>query len=232
MKAKKSLLAILSLVLFFNINNLMAQELNNEKDSVSYILGINLGEQVKQMPYEIDVDQFINGFKTAYAGSDYGITKEEMEAVLNNWQKSMQEKLVAEQNKALEDNKALGAKFLAENAKKKGVKQTESGLQYKVEKMGKGEKPQATDKVKVHYVGTLINGEKFDSSIDRGEPISFPLSGVIKGWTEGLQLMPVGSKFIFYIPSDLAYGDRSMASIPGGSTLIFEVELLDIEKGE
>lgn len=126
--------------------------------------------------------------------------------------------------------KEEGEKFLAENALKDSVVVTESGLQYKVIKMGKGKKPAATDKVKVHYHGTLINGTVFDSSVDRGEPITFALNQVIAGWTEGLQLMPVGSKFVFYIPQELGYGSRAAGSIPPYSTLIFEVELLDIEK--
>ncbi len=128
------------------------------------------------------------------------------------------------------DTKKQGEQFLAENALKDGVIVTESGLQYEVLKMGKGPKPTETDKVKVHYHGTLIDGTVFDSSVDRGEPIVFPLNGVIRGWTEGLQLMPVGSKFRFYIPQELAYGAQNAGSIPPYSTLIFEVELLDIEK--
>ena len=123
-----------------------------------------------------------------------------------------------------------GEKFLAENALKEGVKVTESGLQYEVIKMGKGKKPAATDRVKVHYHGTLIDGTVFDSSVDRGEPIVFGLNQVIKGWTEGVQLMPVGSKFRFYIPQELGYGAQNAGSIPPYSTLIFEVELLEIEK--
>lgn len=128
------------------------------------------------------------------------------------------------------DTKAAGEKFLEENKLQDGVIVTESGLQYKVIKMGKGKKPVATDKVKVHYHGTLIDGKVFDSSVERGEPITFGLTQVIPGWTEGLQLMPVGSKFIFYIPQELGYGARQAGDIPPYSTLIFEVELLDIEK--
>jgi len=128
------------------------------------------------------------------------------------------------------DTKAQGEQFLAENALKDGVKVTESGLQYEVLKMGKGAKPSATDRVKVHYHGTLIDGTVFDSSVERGEPIVFGLNQVIKGWTEGVQLMPVGSKFRFYIPQELGYGERAAGSIPPYSTLIFEVELLGIEK--
>ena len=127
-------------------------------------------------------------------------------------------------------NKEAGERFLAENALKDGIKVTDSGLQYEVLKMGKGKKPTATDKVKVHYHGTLIDGTVFDSSVDRGEPITFGLNQVIAGWTEGVQLMPVGSKFRFYIPQELGYGAREAGKIPPYSTLIFEVELLGIEK--
>ena len=128
------------------------------------------------------------------------------------------------------DTKIQGEQFLAENALKEGVQVTESGLQYEVIKMGKGKKPAATDKVKVHYHGTLIDGTVFDSSVDRGEPITFGLNQVIAGWTEGVQLMPIGSKFRFYIPQELGYGAQQAGSIPPYSTLIFEVELLGIEK--
>ena len=128
------------------------------------------------------------------------------------------------------DTKERGEKFLEENKLREGVITTESGLQYEVLKMGKGKKPSATDKVKVHYHGTLIDGTVFDSSVDRGEPITFGLNQVIRGWTEGVQLMPVGSKFKFYIPQELGYGERAAGEIPPYSTLIFEVELLDIEK--
>ena len=128
------------------------------------------------------------------------------------------------------NSKEEGAKFLAENALREGVKVTASGLQYEVIKMGKGKKPTATDKVKVHYHGTLTNGTVFDSSVDRNEPITFGLTQVIAGWTEALQLMPVGSKFKLYIPQELGYGSQQAGSIPPYSTLIFEVELLGIEK--
>lgn len=136
----------------------------------------------------------------------------------------------ANMSSAYADNKLAGESFLEANKAVAGVQVTESGLQYKVEKMGKGKKPSATDKVKVHYHGTLIDGTVFDSSVERGEPIVFALNQVIPGWTEGVQLMPVGSKFTFYIPQELAYGDRETGSIKPYSALIFEVELISIEK--
>ena len=132
------------------------------------------------------------------------------------------------QNRTLTEQKEEGAKFLAENKKNKDVKETASELQYKVVKEGNGKKPAATDRVKVHYTGTLLDGTVFDSSVQRGEPAVFPLNGVISGWTEGLQLMSEGSKYIFYIPSNLAYGDRGAQTIKPGATLIFEVELLEV----
>ena len=142
---------------------------------------------------------------------------------------AMDEKAQAKAKAKAEAVKVESKKFLEENAKKEGVKTTESGLQYTVIKEGEGAKPKATDTVKVHYKGTLVDGTEFDSSYKRGEPISFPLNGVIKGWTEGLQLMPVGSTYRFFIPSDLGYGDRGAgADIPGGAALIFDVELIEI----
>ncbi|MCC7377577.1 MAG: FKBP-type peptidyl-prolyl cis-trans isomerase [Verrucomicrobiales bacterium] len=126
-------------------------------------------------------------------------------------------------------NKTASEKFLEDNKGKDGVKTTASGLQYKVVKMGEGQKPTASDKVTVHYTGTLIDGKKFDSSVDRGQPATFPLGGVIKGWTEGLQLMPVGSKFTFFIPPDLAYGLRAPSTIGPNQALVFDVELINIE---
>lgn len=219
-----------------NNQKAMAQDLKGEKDTVSYLLGYNLGGQIKQIPYQMNLDKFVEGFLKSAKGEESGFKNEEIDRILKAWQENVQKEAEAKERLANEsqsiESKAIGAKFLAENAKVKGVKTTASGLQYKVVTMAKGEMPKATDKVKVHYTGTLIDGTKFDSSVDRGEPITFPLSGVIKGWTEGLQLMPVGSKFMFYIPSDLAYGDRAMSTIPAGSTLIFEVELLGINPAE
>lgn len=196
------------------------------KEKISYALGASNGEYLMQQGVEIDLNTFIKGFSEGYEGKNQ-FTQEEMQKVFEEFQKMM----MAKQNDATNNEKAKGAAFLAENKKNPDVVETASGLQYKVVKMGTGAKPTATDKVKVHYHGTTIDGKVFDSSVERGEPITFPLNGVIKGWTEGVQLMPIGSKFIFYIPSDLAYGDRGAGQdIKPGATLIFEVELLDIEK--
>lgn len=206
-------------------SNIKAQETMTQEEKISYALGANIGESFKQQGIEVQKDKFFQGFNDGIAGKNQ-FTQAEMQQLFEEFQKMMQQK----QNSMVDEEKAKGAAFLAENKKKDGVVETASGLQYKVVKMGTGAKPSATDKVKVHYHGTLIDGTVFDSSVERGEPITFGLNQVIAGWTEGVQLMPVGSKFIFYIPSNLAYGDHAAGSIKPGSTLIFEVELLDIEK--
>ena len=194
-------------------------------ETVSYALGADFGENLsqnaKQFNIEIDWEFLKLGLSETVTGKSQ-LSKDEM---MNAF--TQLNSIVAESQKA----KALEQKtFLENNKNAAGVKVTESGLQYKILTLGKGAKPTAADQVKVHYHGTLIDGTVFDSSVDRGDPITFPLSGVIAGWTEGVQLMPVGSKFVFYIPSELGYGDQGApgGAIPPGSTLIFEVELLDI----
>lgn len=201
--------------------------LKSDVDSVSYAIGVSTGlgykENLKTLPgAEANVDALIAGFVQAIKGDS---TKMNMEEAREYMQKYFVEASAKEANKTKEE----GEKFLADNKTKSGVITTESGLQYQVITEGTGAKPTAEDHVKVHYTGTLLDGTKFDSSIDRGEPAEFPVSQVIKGWTEGLQLMPVGSKYIFWIPSDLAYGDRGAGQmIKPNSTLRFEVELLEI----
>ena len=222
---KKTMIICLMAAFIGISTNIKAQETMTQAEKISYALGANIGESFKQQSIEVQMDKFFQGFQEGIAGKNQ-FTQAEMEQIFNEFQKMMQQK----QNSMVDEEKAKGAAFLAENKKKDGVIETASGLQYKVVKMGTGAKPTATDKVKVHYHGTLIDGTVFDSSVERGEPITFGLNQVIAGWTEGVQLMPVGSKFIFYIPSNLAYGDRAAGSIKPGSTLIFEVELLDIEK--
>lgn len=222
----KKTLTICLMAAFIGIStNIKAQETMTQEEKISYALGANIGESFKQQGIEVQQDIFFQGFKDGVANKNM-FTQSEMEQLFNDFQMMMQKK----QNSMVDEEKAKGAAFLAENKTKEGVIETASGLQYKVVKMGTGAKPTATDKVKVHYHGTLLDGTVFDSSVQRGEPITFGLNQVIAGWTEGVQLMPIGSKFIFYIPSNLAYGDRAAGSIKPGSTLIFEVELLDIEK--
>jgi FKBP-type peptidyl-prolyl cis-trans isomerase FklB len=199
--------------------------LDNEIDSVSYSLGVSAGSYYLKQGFDtINTEAFYLGFKSAIKKLDLQCSEEESNAILQAFfQKASESKY--------DDVKKEGEDFLKENAEKEGVVTLPSGLQYKIITEGTGAKPQLTDKVKVHYHGTLINGTVFDSSVDRGEPISFPVNGVIAGWTEALQLMPVGSKWELYIPYDLAYGERGAGQQIGPfSTLIFQVELLDIEK--
>ncbi len=197
---------------------------------VSYSIGTMIAGNLKQQGVPVDLAELTKGISDVLEGKKPRLDQAQVQGVMMAFQqkqmKAQEEKAAAGAGK----NKEEGAAFLAKNGKEEGVVTTKSGLQYKILKKGEGAKPGATDKVKVHYHGTLLDGKVFDSSVDRGEPISFPLDGVIKGWTEGVQLMPVGSKFKFFIPSELAYGDRGAGGDIGpGATLIFEVELLAIE---
>jgi len=191
-------------------------------DQISYAYGYSIATQMKSRGVELNLDQFTKAFKGVLAGEDALLTEEEMDAAF--------EKMAEQQIAKMKEE---GTKFLEENGKKEGIVTTDSGLQYEVLKEGEGDKPAATDTVTVHYHGTLLDGKVFDSSVERGEPTSFPLNRVIPGWTEGVQLMPLGAKYRFYIPSDLAYGERGAGGdIPPHSALIFEVELLKIGEGE
>ena len=205
-------------------------ELKTFNDSVSYSIGTDIGKNFKQQDIEINIDALAKGLTDAFAEGDLEINDVQSAQILNRFQQVMREKMQAKNDADAAENAKKGEEFLAENKKKDGVKVTPSGLQYKVIKQGKGPKPKLTDKVKVNYRGTLIDGTEFDSSYKRGKPAEFPLNGVIKGWTEGLQLMPVGSKYEFYIPAELAYGAHGPQTIGPNQTLIFEVELLDIVK--
>jgi FKBP-type peptidyl-prolyl cis-trans isomerase len=227
-KMKKSVLILMCLFLVGATFTLKSQNMTQQEKN-SYALGFGAGDNYKNLGLEkndLNFNSFLQGFTDAFVGENK-FTMEEMQACFQD----LQNKIEKRQNAGLEVVKEQGKQFLAENKNQEGVIETESGLQYKVIVMGNGPKPLATDKVKVHYHGTVIDGTVFDSSVQRGEPIDFVLNQVIRGWTEGLQLMPVGSKFIFYIPSELAYGDENRGPvIKGGSTLIFEVELFDILK--
>jgi len=205
-------------------------DLKTFEDSVSYAIGADIARNFESQKMDVNNDAFVNGFNDVASKGDVKISEEEALNILTKYQKVMTAKREAEANAASLENTVKGQEFLAANKTKEGVKVTASGLQYKVITLGKGAQPLVTDKVKVHYKGTLIDGTKFDSSYDRGTPTEFPLSGVIRGWTEGLQLMPVGSKFEFYIPGELAYGARAPQTIGPNQTLIFEIELLEIVK--
>jgi FKBP-type peptidyl-prolyl cis-trans isomerase FklB len=204
--------------------------LKTSKDKFSYALGMKMGANLHKQSVPVDPNILARGLKDGLAGGKTLLTDEEAQAAIvevqNDLRKKQQEKLQAEG--AL--NKKEGDTFLATNKGKEGVVTLPSGLQYKIMKEGTGPKPTATDSVVCNYRGTLINGTEFDSSYKRGQPSTFPVTGVIKGWTEALQLMPVGSKWQLFIPPDLAYGERGPApEIGSNSTLIFEVELLSIE---
>jgi FKBP-type peptidyl-prolyl cis-trans isomerase FklB len=198
-------------------------ELKTELDSLSYSLGISIANNLKSQGVDsINVKAMEEAIGHVYAGTDTLIDMNSANDIINKYFQSAVERKAKK-------TKAEGEAFLAENAKKEGVVSLPSGLQYKVVTMGDGVKPKASDKVTTHYHGTLIDGTVFDSSVDRGQPATFPVGGVIKGWVEALQLMPVGSKWILYVPQDLAYGERGAGpSIGPYSTLIFEVELLSI----
>ena len=200
-----------------------------DKNKISYMVGMDIGRGLMQIKDDIDIKVVEQALEATIKGEKTTMTQEEALQVRQAYMQQMQAKRVAEQKAAAEKNKTEGTAFLAKNKSKSGVKTTASGLQYEVEKEGTGPKPKATDTVKVNYLGTKIDGTKFDSSYDRGQPATFPLNGVIKGWSEGLQLMPVGSKYKLYVPADLAYGENAPGPIGPNATLIFEVELLGIE---
>lgn len=210
-----------------------SQEEMTKEQKISYAIGANLGTQVSHDGIELNLDALVQGLRDAMAGQNKFSDEQMQEAfiMLQQDMQAKQQEMQAKRDEVANEEKIKGKMFLEENKKNPDVKVTPSGLQYKVITMGTGEKPAASNTVTVRYKGTLIDGTVFDSTEKQGgEPISFPLNGVIPGWTEGVQLMPTGSKFIFYIPSDLAYGDRGAgAQIPGGATLIFEIELISFK---
>jgi FKBP-type peptidyl-prolyl cis-trans isomerase FklB len=207
-----------------------APELKGEKEKLSYSIGMDIGGNLRRGSLDVDPDLLAKGFKDSYGGEKTLLTEEEARQTLKTAQKALMAKKAEETQKLSEKNKADGEKFLAENAKKPGVKSLPSGLQYKEIVPGKGKNPQVTDTVTVHYKGTLIDGTEFDSSYKRGEPVSFPVSGVIAGWTEALQLMKEGAKWQLFIPPSLAYGDRGAGrDIGPNATLLFEVELISVK---
>ncbi len=201
--------------------------LKDQNDSLNYFLGLNMGYSLEQAPWEVDAALVSSGITQVLDDSSM-YNQITADAIFRQLNMQLSEKVAKKsENDALE-NLEKGASFLEENGKKEGVTTTESGLQYEVITQGDGPKPSDTSNVTVHYEGTLINGEVFDSSYDNGEPVSFNLNGVIPGWTEGLQLMPVGSTYKLYIPSNLGYGPKETGPIPGNSVLIFKVELISI----
>ena len=215
-----------------------AENLESNVYNESYAVGANVGRSIAEPGIALDLDAFIAGFKAAHAQEELAMTPEEIQTAMMALQQKAQAAAEQKQAEVSKEMEALGASakaegdtFLAENAKKEGIQITESGLQYKVLTEGDGPLPAATDQVKVHYTGTFINGEKFDSSVDRGEPATFGVDQVIPGWTEALKLMKVGSKWQLAIPSDLAYGPQGRGTeMPPNSVLLFDVELIEIVK--
>ncbi len=194
-------------------------------DKLSYSWGLAMGQQLRGMGVkDLNFEDFANAVKCVFENKEPEVSLKEAQQVINGYLQELQEK-------ATKVAKEAGTKFLEENAKNEGVKVTASGLQYTIEKEGTGASPKATDEVTVHYTGRLLDGTVFDSSVSRGEPATFPLNRVIPGWIEGLQLMKEGGKYMFFIPSELAYGAQGMpGAIPPHSTLIFEVELIKVIK--
>ena len=210
-----------------------AQEgaLNTLEEKASYAIGVNMGQQLGAAG-NIDLDLLVQGFKDAAAGANLKLTDQEMMQTMQEFQRQMAEAQRAKSQQEAAENLEKGNAFLAENGKREGVVTTASGLQYEIVEPGEGPKPSATSKVKVHYHGTTIDDVVFDSSVDRGQPVSFGLNQVIAGWTEGVQLMSPGAKFKFYIPAALGYGTnvRPGSKFGPNATLIFDVELIEIEE--
>lgn len=206
------------------------QVLESQKDKVSYSIGWDIGNSFKKQSIEINPDILLKGINDVLSGDNPQMTEKEMGETMMNFQKEMMAKRAETQKNIGEKNKKEGEEFLAKNKNNKGIVSLPSGLQYRVIKEGNGKIPKLTDTVTVHYKGTLIDATEFDSSYKRGEPAKFPVSGVIKGWTEALQLMKVGSKWELFIPSNLAYAERGAGNIIGpNAVLVFQVELLSIE---
>ncbi len=215
-----------------------APVLDTEQAKQAYSLGVSAGrylqstiEEYNKISVDLNAELILRGVQDGIAGKSE-VSEEDIQQLLTALDETYRNEQTKLAEAAAASAKAAGITFLTENANKEGVTVTESGLQYEVLQAAEGVKPTATDTVKVHYTGTLIDGSVFDSSVERGEPIEFPLNRVIPGWTEGVQLMSVGSKFRFTIPSELAYGERDMGTIPPNSVLVFEVELLDVIKAQ
>ena len=200
-------------------------------DKLSYALGLGIGRQLSQMgAADLNIDDFAQAVKDMIDGKEPQVATAEAQQIVEDFFRKQEERQRAEAAEKYKGAKSEGEKYLSENAKKEGVVTLPSGLQYQVLKEGNGKSPKATDKVVCHYEGMLIDGTMFDSSVQRGEPATFPLNGVIAGWTEGLQLMKEGAKYRFFIPYQLGYGERgACASIPPFATLVFDVELIEVK---
>ena len=219
---------VLMMAVFLS-GNALATELETEAQKLGYIIGMDIGASLKEQGTDLDLDALVEAIKATYNNEPLALTPEEAASIRETFIAQRRAEAEQQRDSMASINAAEGDKFLLENRDKEGVQVTDTGLQYKVVVMGDGAKPSASDKVTVHYRGTLLNGEEFDSSYSRNQPTSFQLDQVIPGWTEGVALMPVGSKFMFYIPPGLAYGPNGGGPIGPNATLIFEVELLSID---
>ena len=207
----------------------LATELETDAQKLGYIIGMDIGGSLKEQGADLDLDSLLDAIRATYNGEALAMTPEEAATIREQFIAKRRAEAETERQSLAAANAAEGDKFLLENRVKEGVIVTDSGLQYMVVEMGDGAKPSATDNVTVNYRGTLLNGEEFDSSYARNQPVTFQLDQVIPGWTEGVQLMPVGSKFKFFIPPNLAYGPAGGGPIGPNATLVFEVELISIE---
>lgn len=206
--------------------------LDSEEKKVSYSMGLIFGQRMASDIQDVDTDTFVAGIRDGLEDKEPKLTDEEIRTVLEGFQQKQQEKQMQEMKQMADENLAASTEFLESNAKREGVKTTESGLQYEVITEGSGDSPSADDMVKVHYTGTLTDGTVFDSSRERGEPVTFKLSDVIPGWTEGLQMMKEGGRWKLYLPPELAYGPGGNRSIGPNEALIFDVELLEVNPEE
>ena len=218
---------LLLAVVFMN-GTALATELETDAQKLGYIIGMDIGGSLKQQDADLDLDSLLDAIRATYNGEALAMTPEEAATIREQFIAKRRAEAETERQSLAAAKAAEGDKFLLENRVKEGVIVTDSGLQYMVVEMGDGAKPSATDNVTVNYRGTLLNGEEFDSSYARNQPVTFQLDQVIPGWTEGVQLMPVGSKFKFFIPPNLAYGPAGGGPIGPNATLVFEVELISI----
>ena len=230
---KHATAASLSLALLATSVQAEEPKLESERDKASYLIGRNIGETINRDGIKLNIENLVMGLREGLTGKDSKISEADAVKIMETFQAEMQKQAEAKAASASAENVAAGTKFLADNKKREGVKVTKSGLQYEVISAGKGAKPTPLDTVTVHYHGTLIDGTVFDSSVERKSPATFPVNGVIAGWTEALQLMEAGAKYKLFIPADLAYGKNGAGrDIGPNSTLIFEVELLSIKGKE
>ena len=223
------------LSIFLLTSQVYAEEqtsLKSQRDKASYIIGLDIGTNMKARSIDVDPDILLRGLKDGLEGNKPALEADDIHETMKVFKEEMEKKQEEERKKLAEKNKKEGEAFLAENKTKEGVKTLPSGLQYKVITEGTGKTPKATDTVTVNYRGTLIDGQEFDSSYKRGQPATFPVNGVIKGWTEALQLMKEGAKWQLVIPADLAYGEKGAGNTIGpDATLIFDVELISVKEG-